>query len=763
MLTAELRRDIDKKWEACWPVNTLRPLVLIDCICYILFLKKLEDNKLISSTQVAGENKIPCYINDDAELYWSYFKDLDAKNIHILFSKENGITDLLKNYSHTNLPFSNFLKASPLINPSAVLLHNVVEIVKIIESENGPHPGEIFEYLLHKEEIQTSTGQLYAPLDAIDSIISLVQPHEDEIIFDPSCGNGDFLIGVATHISNKRTGTTTGIFLKNLAGGDDDPVQLRITAMNLMLHGIADVNLFDADIFKTSEVNITSAPVLIISNLYFTNIEKKLADENSSTAPDTGRKDISLLNDILKKLATGGRAAIIIRDYILYNNLPEVKEIRQQLLDGYAIDAVINLPDKPGSAFSGACLILFHLPVKGNSDNVWFYKMKPALTATHAALSPVKTELASAGEEGSLKHNKTNIESESPASGKAILSESFFVPLDEIKGNNHILAYNFYKRNTIPDMEVGAKNIPGGNSAPVLKPVASSNPLIGISKKIKFDGFFIDIKKKVKLRDFLIDIKKKVNTNDVLIKIKKKLNTKYSLFDLKEKLKLKDFHTGIKKKLNAKGFLVDIKKKVSTKDFRIDKPVINGLLIISIFGLCIAGPFFINKSKAPAKIFSGTKTIIPVKVNSLKDSEGYSNGKEKRILTPAQIKAIIDDTSGIINFDEEAAKENDAAFDSSDNGIEKTNNRKTNKNEAQPLLNSTGTSFPQPKYTVVETAYFHDKPNGTATRKIYLDPLRKNVLTALKDSNGFIYIIYTNKIGIISKGWIDKKYLRKVQ
>ncbi len=129
MLTAELRRDIDKKWEACWPVNTLKPLVLIDCICNILFLKKLEDDKLIANARAAAESKIPCYINDDAELYWSYFRDLDAKDIHALFAKENGITDLLKNYSHTNLPFSNFLKASPLIHPSAVLLHKVVEIV----------------------------------------------------------------------------------------------------------------------------------------------------------------------------------------------------------------------------------------------------------------------------------------------------------------------------------------------------------------------------------------------------------------------------------------------------------------------------------------------------------------------------------------------------------------------------------------------------------------------------------------------------------
>ncbi len=748
MLAAELRRDIDKKWEACWPVNTLKPLVLIDCICYILFLKKLEDNKLIARTQGAAENKMPCYINDDAELYWSYFRNLDAKNVHILFSKENGITDLLKNYSHTNLPYSNFLKASPLINPSAVLLHNVVEIVKIIESEDSRGRGEIFEYLLHKEEIQTSTGQLYAPLEAIDSIISLVQPHEDEMIFDPSCGNGDFLISVAAHIFHNQPGGNVATFFTNLAGGDDDPVQLRISAMNMILHGIENFNLFGADIFKASEANITNAPALVISNLYFTNIEKKLSDETSSTissAQETGRKDISLLNNILNKLASGGRAAIIIRDYILYNNLPEVKEIRQQLLDGYAIDAVINLPDKPGSAFSGACLLLFHLPVKSNTDNVWFYKMKPPLTNSIAALSPVDTEPAMADPEHLPKNKNTRIESETSAGGKIILSESFFVPLDEIKGNNHILAYNYYRRNTIPSPGIADKNIDFGNDKPLSKLIQTTAPLVGIWKKLSAKDFLVDINHKIKIKNFMVGIREKLSAKDFLIATRKKL-------------KLKNFNVGIAKKLNLKDFFINIKEKTEVEYFRIDKPVINGLLIISIFGVCIAGPFFIKKSKSTAKILSVTKAI-PVNINNVKNQEGHTNAKQKRILTPSQVKAIIEDTSGIINFNDEAAKENDAALHSFDSEINPTNN----KNKTKPSLNSTGKKFPQMKYTVVDTAYFHDKPNSNSARKVYLDPLRKNTLTALQDSNGFIYIIYTNKIGIVSRGWIDKKYLRKAQ
>ena len=41
VLRAELRTTIDKLWDACWPINMLRPLVLLDLISYLLFIKIL--------------------------------------------------------------------------------------------------------------------------------------------------------------------------------------------------------------------------------------------------------------------------------------------------------------------------------------------------------------------------------------------------------------------------------------------------------------------------------------------------------------------------------------------------------------------------------------------------------------------------------------------------------------------------------------------------------------------------------------------------
>jgi len=99
-LTAELLTNINKKWEACWPINMLRPLVLLDLISYLLFIKKLEERQLISESQVKTYRGNAVTAKEKNELSWSAFKDRDAQSMHKLFTEEKGITGLIKN-SHS--------------------------------------------------------------------------------------------------------------------------------------------------------------------------------------------------------------------------------------------------------------------------------------------------------------------------------------------------------------------------------------------------------------------------------------------------------------------------------------------------------------------------------------------------------------------------------------------------------------------------------------------------------------------------------------
>ena len=381
MLTANLRADIDKKWEACWPINEIRPLVLLDLTSYLLFLKEIEEKQLLPVKLTdASSPDIFVRSKERDELSWSRFKDLDPHDMHTLFIKEKGIPDLIKNYSRTNLRYSLFLKEPLLLVPTPGLLSNIVDIIKIMETQDSSTSAAIFEYLLHKSEVTAQNGQVYAPGYVVKLMVALTQPTPEDIIGDPSAGNGSLLVNSALYIMNKYSSIPnfkndfTGHIYKGI---ESDLIQLRIGAMNMILHGIEDPKLDVLNVLSRANLSIRQQPSLILSNLFFEGHENKISATAETPQTDTRRQEILFLNLILKSLKHGGRAAVIIREILLYDNITEIKSIRQKIIDDFKLEAVISLPTTAGSLFSGACILTFsNHGATNTTDKVWLYKME---------------------------------------------------------------------------------------------------------------------------------------------------------------------------------------------------------------------------------------------------------------------------------------------------------------------------------------------------------------------------------------------------
>src|SRR5207247_1555321 len=122
--------------------------------------------------------------------------------------------------------------------------------------------------------------------------------------------------------------------------------------------------------------SLRERPTLILSNLFFKDPENKMAVGENILQMEAKRPEIHFLTLILKNLRSGGRVAIIIREIMLYSNIMEIKTIRRQIIDDHKLEAIISLPAKAGSLFSGACILIFTKPESVATDKVWFYKME---------------------------------------------------------------------------------------------------------------------------------------------------------------------------------------------------------------------------------------------------------------------------------------------------------------------------------------------------------------------------------------------------
>jgi type I restriction enzyme M protein len=451
MLRGELQKDIDNKWDACWPMNSLRPLAILDLISYLFFLKKLEEEGLINETRFKSRDDNFIGLNEVDDIRWSKFKNMNAQDAHELFIKQNGILDLIKKYGETNFPYSIFLKGALLLNPTVTLLIVCIDILKIIDTEDDVTKANIFEYLLNKAEVTGQNGQIFLPGNIINLLVSLLQPGASDIIWDPSAGNGSLLVKSADYITNKKFIPAQNfkdvLDSYRYTGIESDLINLRIGAMNMILHGIHEPKLEATDVSDAIHNNQPAQPALILSNLFFAAVEDKMTVEENTLKAVSTRKEITFLNHIIKNLKPGRRAVVVIPEVILYSNRIEIKSLRQQLIDNCKLEAVISIPCKNDSIFSGATILIFSESIHGKTEKVWFYKKK---TGKEDIKNSHDENIFKSAAQNFSEHNGyleilnqwKNREKETE---KNKTDEIFYVTATVIKNNNYNLVFNEYK------------------------------------------------------------------------------------------------------------------------------------------------------------------------------------------------------------------------------------------------------------------------------------------------------------------------------
>ncbi|WP_394689188.1 class I SAM-dependent DNA methyltransferase [Hoeflea sp.] len=86
-------------------------------------------------------------------------------------------------------------------------------------------------------------AQFLTPLPVIDFIVKLVNPREEETVFDPCCGIGDFLSLAFVNASVKQSGWQLND--ANIYGVDLDENMITLATLNMLLNGDGEAKLFD--------------------------------------------------------------------------------------------------------------------------------------------------------------------------------------------------------------------------------------------------------------------------------------------------------------------------------------------------------------------------------------------------------------------------------------------------------------------------------------------------------------------------------------
>ncbi|MGB3495309.1 MAG: class I SAM-dependent DNA methyltransferase [Elainellaceae cyanobacterium] len=473
MITGELKSKVDKLWETFWSNGISNPITVIEQISYLLFIKRLDDLQLAKekkAKRLGRDVEEPIFPTNRQLSRWSNFKNLDdpEEKLRIVrdeafpFIKTMGGTAEGSTYAQ-HMKDAVFLVASPALLASVV--EQVDKILTLLEKQAASSQdqsyvdlmGDLYEYMLSKLSTAGQNGQFRTPRHIIKMMVELMEPGAREIVCDPACGTGGFLVAVAEYLRGLEDSDGNKVLnaqenrehfnTEMFHGFDFDATMLRIGSMNMMLHGIEQPKIEARDSLSEDHAD-KEVFTLVLANPPFKGaVEKSTIAKDLTKIVSTKKTELLFGALFLRLLKKGGRGAVIVPDGVLFGSSKAHKALRQELVENHKLDGVIAMPSgvfKPYAGVSTA-ILMFTKTGAGGTDSVWFYDMGADGLSLDDKRQPV--------EENDIpdilkRWKERDLEQDTDRTAKA-----FFVPKDEIKANAYDLSINRYKEIEYEEVE----------------------------------------------------------------------------------------------------------------------------------------------------------------------------------------------------------------------------------------------------------------------------------------------------------------------
>jgi Type I restriction-modification system methyltransferase subunit len=473
MITGELRNRIDKLWTEFWTGGITNPLTVIEQITFLMFARLLDMTETRNERKAMRTGRQGAWLFDEADkdLRWSRFKNLGATEMLPLV--RDRVFPHFKTVAVGGAKFGEYMKDAQLLIQKPGLLVSAVTMIDDLPLGDDDTKGDLYEYLLSKLTTAGINGQFRTPRHIIRLMVDMVEPKPDEIVGDPACGTGGFLVGVAQYLwrtytspqgilEDPQTGekTYTGDLLEPYLahiqsgmfhGFDFDATMLRIAAMNMLLHGIEAPDIHYQDTLSTTfpdrfPAHASNGLDLILANPPFKG-SLDFDDVHSSLLSKVKTKKTELLfvTLMLRMLKKGGRCATIVPDGVLFGSSGAHQALRKLLIDENQLEAVISLPSGVFRPYAGVSTAIIVFTKGGRTDHVFFYDV----AADGFSLDDKRDKVP----EDDLPDCLARWRARDPKADTDRTAKAFFVPAKEIATHKYDLSISRYKQTVYQEEE----------------------------------------------------------------------------------------------------------------------------------------------------------------------------------------------------------------------------------------------------------------------------------------------------------------------
>ena len=347
----------------------------------IALIYKFMDDMDAEAEELCGKRKF--FTGSFARFGWNKLMHAGLGGHETLNLYAEGITTMPQNPG-IPLLFRDIFKNAYLPYRDPETLKSFLKIIDEFSYDHSERLGDAFEYLLSVLGSQGDAGQFRTPRHIIDFIVSIVDPKKNETILDPACGTAGFLISAYKHVlaSNtdakgnvKLTPSEKGRLAQNIKGYDISPDMVRLSLVNLYLHGFSDPHIVEYDTL-TSEDRWNEFADVILANPPFMSPKGGIKPHKRFSI-DAKRSEVLFVDYMAEHLTANGRAGIIVPEGIIFQSQGAYKELRKMLVKNSLV-AVISLPAGCFNPYSGVktSILILDKSIAKQSDTIGFFKVE---------------------------------------------------------------------------------------------------------------------------------------------------------------------------------------------------------------------------------------------------------------------------------------------------------------------------------------------------------------------------------------------------
>jgi type I restriction enzyme M protein len=338
----DLIRTLEKAHDTVWQGGRLAPTTAFDEVSKLLFCK-LQDEKESSITRKGEYYKFQIGTYETADE---------------VFNRINAIYQAAKQKDAE--VFKDDIRLEPKI------VYSVVEHLQSINFNKTDldTKGIAFERFM-EDFFRGKMGQFFTPRELIRFSVKMLNPQTNEVLLDPACGSGGFLLNAMDLIREKaeheyddpldayRVWHDFG--KDNLYGIDINDQIARVCKMNMILHDDGHSNIISTDsLTDIQEINrihmkfSKNAFDLILTNPPFGAVVKQaekpyLKEYELGKDRKTQKTEILFIERCLEFLRPGtGKMGIVLPDGILTNS--SLQYVRDFIMERTQILAIVSLP-----------------------------------------------------------------------------------------------------------------------------------------------------------------------------------------------------------------------------------------------------------------------------------------------------------------------------------------------------------------------------------------------------------------------------------